>query len=115
MSLMVTEAARDELLNMLEEAEVPDASAARFVIDGKSLRLTISRRKRGDAKVEHAGRTVLVLGPKVARLLDNHQLDKVETDEGYGLSLTERDQLADDFEFDGPDEPEDDLDNDISF
>jgi hypothetical protein len=91
MSLMVTEAARDELLNMLEEAEAPDASAARFVIDGKALRLTISRRKRGDAKVEHAGRTVLVLGPRVARLLDNHQLDKVETDEGYGLSLTERD------------------------
>ena len=90
MPLMVTEAARDELLNMLTEAEVPDASAARFVIDGKALRLTISRRKRGDAKVEHAGRTVLVLGPRVARLLKNHQLDKVETDEGYGLSLTER-------------------------
>ncbi|MEM9753971.1 MAG: hypothetical protein AAF916_11395 [Planctomycetota bacterium] len=103
---MVTEAARDELLNMLEEAEVPDASAARFVIDGKALRLTISRRKRGDAKVEHAGRTVLVLGPKVAQLLDNHQLDKVETDEGYGLSLTERDKLPDDFEF-GDDEDDD--------
>ncbi len=109
MSLMVTEAARDELLNMLEEAEVPDVSAARFVIDGKALRLTISRRKRGDAKVEHAGRTVLVLGPRVARLLDNHQLDKVETDEGYGLSLTQRERLHDDFTFG------DDDDSDIPF
>ncbi|MEM7577046.1 MAG: hypothetical protein AAF328_06170 [Planctomycetota bacterium] len=112
MSLMVTEAARDELLNMLEEAEVPDISSARFVIDGKALRLTISRRKRGDAKVEHAGRTVLVLGPKVAQLLDNHQLDKVETDEGYGLSLTERDELPDDFDFGDVDDEDD---SDVSF
>ena len=87
---MVTEAARDELLTMLEHADVADDAAARFIIDGKELRLTIDERQFGDASVTHAGRTVLVLAPRVARLLRHHQLDRAETDEGYGLSLTQR-------------------------
>ncbi len=88
--LMVTEAARDELLELLEQSEAPDDAAARFVIDGKELRLTIGPQEFGDAKVDHAGRTVLALAPRVAKLLDNHQLDRAETDEGFGLSLTPR-------------------------
>ncbi len=89
-SFLVTEAARDELLAMLEQAEAPDEAAARFVIEGTQLRLTIDERQTGDARVDHAGRTVLVLDPRVAKLLRHHQLDRAETDEGFGLSLTQR-------------------------
>ncbi|BAM03219.1 hypothetical protein [Phycisphaera mikurensis] len=93
MPFCVTEAARDELIEMLERVDAPDSRTARFVVRGDRLRLTIDQRRRGDVRVDHAGRTVLVLGPDVADLLDGQQLDKADLGSGgrlkrRGLTIT---------------------------
>lgn len=82
MPFCVTEAARDELIDMLERVDAPDHRAARFVVRGDRLKLTIDRRRTGDVKVDHAGRTVLVLDAQVANLLNGQQLDKADLGAG---------------------------------
>ena len=89
MPFCVTEAARDELIEMLERVDAPDHRAARFVVRGDRLKLTIDERRSGDAAVRHAGRTVLVLDEQVAGLLDGQQLDKADLS-GAGGRLKRR-------------------------
>lgn len=78
MSFQVTEAARDELMGLLERLGLPEERSARFVVRGDRLRLTFDQRRSGDVGVELAGRTVLVLDPEVANLLDGQQLDRAQ-------------------------------------
>ena len=85
MPFCVTEAARDELMEMLERVDAPEDRAARFVVRGDRLKLTIDERRSGDAEVHHAGRTVLVLDERVAGLLDGQQLDKADLGAGGRL------------------------------
>ncbi len=92
MPLCVTEAARDELIELLERSDQPAGRVPRFVVRGDRLKLTLDQRRRGDARVDHAGRTVLVLDPAVAGLLDDQQLDRIPPNTGRltlrGLTLT---------------------------
>ena len=91
MPFCVTEAARDELIEMLERIDAPEHRAARFVVKGNHVRLTIDRRRSGDVRVDHAGRTVLVLDEEVAEQLGGHLLDKARPGTGRlqrkGLTL----------------------------
>lgn len=83
MSFRVTEAARDELMGLLDRLGLPEERAARFVVQGDRLRLTFDERRTGDVGVALAGRTVLVLDPEVADLLDGQQLDRAHIGERF--------------------------------
>jgi Fe-S cluster assembly iron-binding protein IscA len=85
--LSITEAAGTHLVGLLDSSEAPDGAAARFVADAQGLSLKLDQPREGDEKVEHDGRTVLLMDDRVSQLLSNMTLDIEKTDEGQALTL----------------------------
>lgn len=85
--LTVTEPAKQTLVKMLDDANAPEGKAARFVAQGDQVQLTLDEPNDEDAKVDHDGRTVLLLSPQINSLLDGKELDLIETDQGSGLGI----------------------------
>jgi Fe-S cluster assembly iron-binding protein IscA len=87
--LNVTEPASQHLAKLLDDAEAPEGAAARFVHGENGLALQVDEPKDDDQTHEHQGRTVLLIDPQVADLLQNKTLDVRETEEGTALELHE--------------------------
>ena len=85
--LIVTEAAKAALAEMLVQQEATETDAARLAPDGEQYNLHLDTPGSEDETYEHAGRTVLILAPAVTQALDQMVLDASETEEGIGLEL----------------------------
>ena len=88
----VTPAAEAHLAGMLAEASAPEDTAVRLVNEEDRLRLEADNPQPQDTTFEHDGRTVLVVDPRVAELLDGHTLGVEEGDEGTQLALSRQDE-----------------------
>jgi Fe-S cluster assembly iron-binding protein IscA len=85
--LNVTEPASAHLAKLLDDAEAPEGAAARFVQGEQGLALQVDEPKQDDQTHDHQGRTVLLVDPQVAELLQDKTLDVRETEEGTALEL----------------------------
>jgi Fe-S cluster assembly iron-binding protein IscA len=79
----VTEAASARLAEILQQKDLPEEVAVRFVHEGGQIRLQSDNEQPGDTTFKHEGRTVLLLDTQVSELLANETLDI----EGPGLTL----------------------------
>jgi hypothetical protein len=84
---MMTETAGEYLTAVLDNANVPDETAIRLVLEGGTLTPQLDNARPGDEKFDHAGRMVLILDTQVSQVLDNSTLDVEATDEGPKLIL----------------------------
>src|SRR5262245_33402737 len=87
---MMTETAGEYLTAVLDNANVPDETAIRLVLEGGTLTPQLDNARLGDEKFDHAGRMVLILDTQVSQVLDNSTLDVEATDEGPKLILLPR-------------------------
>jgi len=85
--LTVTDPASAHLAKLLEDAEAPDNAAARFVAGEEGLALQVDEPKEDDQAHQHQGKTVLLIDPEMAELLQDKTLDVRETEEGTALEL----------------------------
>jgi hypothetical protein len=85
--LIVTDAAKALLAEMLNEHEAAETDAARLVPEEADYTLHIDTPQPEDETYEHGGRTVLLLTPSVTEALDQMVLDTTKTDEGTELAL----------------------------
>jgi len=85
--LTVTDPAGEHLAKLLDDAEAPEGTAARFVAGEDGLALQVDEPKEDDQNHDHQGRTVLLIDPQVAELLQDKTLDVRETEEGTALEL----------------------------
>lgn len=86
--MTVTEQAGDTLQRFLTFQEAGIDQAARLVrITSRQYRIELDKEHDGDDVIEHAGRTVLLVGPEVAQDLIGATLDVVPTDAGPQLVL----------------------------
>jgi Fe-S cluster assembly iron-binding protein IscA len=86
--ITVTNDACAYLAEMLDNAGVPDGTAARVIINEEGIGLAPDTPNDDDATFDHQGRTVLVLQQQLADQLDDRTLDTVDTEEGKGLALS---------------------------
>ena len=77
--LVVTEAARAHLAQMLGQEGVPEAAAVRLVREADGVTLQSDAERQGDQTFEHGGRTVLVLDAQISELLSESTLDIEES------------------------------------
>jgi len=74
--LTLTEAAGRHLEELLTEANVPQGTYLRIaLLDEGGSSLTLSREEPGDTRLEHQGKTVLVLDRRAAEGLAERTLD----------------------------------------
>ena len=86
--LTVTDSACAHLSNMLDEADLPEGTAARLAVNDEGcLGIHSDTERAGDSIWEHEGRTVLLVDEQVAESVDERTLDTKETEEGVGLRL----------------------------
>ena len=85
--LTVTDPACQHLAKLLEDAEAPENAAARFVAGEEGLALQVDEPKQDDQEHQHQGKTVLLIDPEMAELLQDKTLDVRETEEGTALEL----------------------------
>jgi hypothetical protein len=63
----MTDAAGAHLADLLEEAEVPEDVAIRFVVEEEELTLRLDKERPGDESLSHEGKTVLLTRPSTSR------------------------------------------------
>lgn len=94
--ITVTDAAKDELLQTLDQTGVQEEDvgirlAPTQAADASGelrLGLVLDRTRAGDQVVEHGGKIVLMVDAEIAAQLDGTTLDVVDTPEGRTLALT---------------------------
>ncbi|HEY8477959.1 MAG TPA: iron-sulfur cluster biosynthesis family protein [Chloroflexota bacterium] len=90
----VTEKAKDELHDMLQQAGVQDAeigirlTATQGEGGQVQLALVLDESHEGDQVVEHEGRKVLLVDQFIAEQIDGATLDVAETPEGNRLTIS---------------------------
>lgn len=85
--LTVTDSAAAHLATMIDQAEAPEASAARLVARPEGLQLALDQPREGDETIEHDGRTVLLVDQSTAEMLTGRTLDTEQTEQGTVLSV----------------------------
>ena len=85
--LSITEPAAEHLSKLLNEADAPEGSAARFVASQEGLSLQVDSPQADDKTVEHQGKTLLIMDSQVAELLDDKTLELEETEDGPTLTV----------------------------
>jgi Fe-S cluster assembly iron-binding protein IscA len=84
----VTEAAAEQLHNLLVEHQMDDAATLRLVPQpGGRLGISLDRPGDSDQRVELGGETILVVSPGVADMLDGSVIDVLETADGPRLTI----------------------------
>ena len=81
--LTITEAASARLAGILDQRNLPEEVAVRFVHEEGQIQLRSDNEHPGDTTFQHEGRTVLLLDAHVSELLTNEMLDV----EGQGLTF----------------------------
>lgn len=85
--LTVTETASARLAEKLVKKQADDDEALRFVRKPRGWKLHLDTPTSDDVLFTREGRTVLVLGVEVARLLVDHTLDTKDSPTGSRLCL----------------------------
>ena len=85
----MTEAAGGYLTRMLEEAQAPQDTAVRFVLDANQVKPTLDKPRPGDQALDHAGRKVLLLDTQVQKALATSVLDIQDGPQGPKLVLVQ--------------------------
>ncbi len=85
--LNITEPAADHLSKLLNEADAPEGTAARFVASQEGLSLQVDSPRPDDQTIEHDGKAILLLDAQVAELLDDKTLALEETEQGPALTI----------------------------
>jgi len=73
--LTVTEAASAHLAELLEQQDVPEDIAIRFICEQEGVALRPDNQREGDTTFQHEGRTVLLLDAQASELLAGNTLD----------------------------------------
>lgn len=81
--LIITDSARANLAQMLEQQGAAPETAVRFVSDGQGIALQPDSEREGDTAFKHEGRTILLLDSQMSDLLSGVTLDFA--DEKYTL------------------------------
>ena len=89
--LTLTEAAGAHLAEILDDRDCPPGVAVRFVCQDTEVSLALDNEKPGDSKLEHEGRTVVLLDENAAEFLDGETVDVKRTDAGGTLFLAGKD------------------------
>jgi Fe-S cluster assembly iron-binding protein IscA len=85
----VTEAAAEQLHNILLENQTTEETTLRLVPQpGGRLGIALDQQGAEDESIEAAGETVLVVAPDVAAMLDGSVIDVLETAQGPKLTIT---------------------------
>jgi len=84
---IMTETAGEYLSAVLDNANAPEDTAIRLVLEGNTLTPQLDSARPGDEKFDHEGRLVLMLDAQVSQVLDDSTLDIEATDEGPKLIL----------------------------
>ena len=79
--LAVTDAASEQLANLLDSRETDVDAVVRLVLKDDRLTMVLDTANPDDLTFDHLGRTVLALQPDLARQLDGKTLE-VEQSEG---------------------------------
>ncbi|MEX2374043.1 MAG: hypothetical protein WD942_00435 [Dehalococcoidia bacterium] len=87
--LQVTEAAVEQLNELLENADAGESQGIRLVQNEAGVALQIDLPQEGDQVVAAGDRPVLLIGPELSTALDGATLDTVETPEGNQLKLVD--------------------------
>ena len=85
--LTMTDAAGAHLSGLLDEADVADDVAIRFVVEEGGLTLRLDKERPGDETLSHEGKTVLLLDERMSPVLSEKTLDVAPSDEGVKLTL----------------------------
>ena len=85
--LTMTDAAGAHLSGLLDEAEVPEDVAIRFVVEEEELTLRLDKERPGDESLSHDGKTVLLLDEQMSPMLSDKTLDIAPSDDGPKLTL----------------------------
>jgi hypothetical protein len=83
----ITYEAGEYLTELLDNANVSEETAIRFVFEDNALTPRLDIGRPGDVSFDHEGRTVLVLDNHVSQAVSDHTLDVKTTDEGPQLVL----------------------------
>ena len=84
---VLTDAAREHLRSLLDQAEAPQGADARVVHEEEGLTLSIDQPREDDERFEYEGRTVLLLDPQVAEALDGQTLDVEQGEDGPVMTV----------------------------
>lgn len=90
--LNITTPAAEHLAKLLDEADAPEGTAARFVVEQEGLVLQVDSPREDDQTIEHEGKPLLVLDAQVAELLDDKTLALEETEDGPTLAIQGEEQ-----------------------
>lgn len=83
----LTDAAAAHLSVILGQTQASDEQAVRMIPTQQGLELTLDAPKPDDQTFAHEGKTVLVIEPKLATMLENRTLDVETGDDGTHLTL----------------------------
>jgi hypothetical protein len=76
---------------VLNNEDCPDGVAVRFVCQESGISLVLDNEKPDDSKIEHEGRTVLLLDQTAAEHLAEERLDVEQAEDGVKMFLTRED------------------------
>ena len=88
--MTLTETAGDHLTEILNNSDVPEGVAVRFVCRESEISLSLDNQKPGDETFEHQGKTVLLLDQHAAEYLDGTTVDAEQTGTGGKLFLSRK-------------------------
>lgn len=85
--MVITEAAGEHLVELLDRSGADATLAVRVVVGDDEWELCLDRASSDDETFDHGGRTILVLDPEVAVLLEEVTLEVRETERGRSLVM----------------------------
>lgn len=83
----VTDAAGAHLARLLEQAQVPDDTAVRLLLDASHVVPQIDQARPGDTVFSYAGKTILLLDELTVRSMQDKTLDVQNSDDGPKIVL----------------------------
>lgn len=94
--LNVTDAAIEQLTEMLDQADVDAAQGIRLIEDQGEVGLRVDAPQEGDQVVSTGERPVLLIEPRLSAALDGATLDATDMPEGKQLTLVSDDAGSND-------------------
>ena len=85
--MVITEAAGQHLVELLDRSGADEHLAVRLVVEDDDWDMCLDRASPDDETFDHAGRTVLLLDPQLAILLEDVTLEVRDTTRGRSLVM----------------------------
>ena len=85
--LTVTDDAKAHLATLIDDNNIPEDKAIRLIAGAQGIGLAPDTPAEVDETVDHAGRTVLCIEPRLCEQLDGRTLSIQNTEQGAQLSI----------------------------